>query len=193
MPRSHGNILSFLIFTLQIYQGEWYDDQPRCGEFRSPTAEEETRFVRLLPKGMFHNEFKLPGLTLADPTGIIDIAVSDVRMQSIRRSHASPEDGAEGIYSTQIPAQSLERARKVFHGLTNGNGNSNEAQTISIYRLADVLYELGLSLTAADITEIVTQLELKDTLDVSFSEAVEIASYIHEQKLTSQHQSDDFY
>lgn len=145
--------------------------------------------MRLLPKGMFHNEFKLPGLTLADPNGIIDIAVSDVRMQSIRRSHAGPEDGAEGIYSTQIPAQALEKARKVFHSLTN----SSEAQSISIYRLADVLYELGLSLTAADITEIVTQLELKDTLDVSFSEAVEIASYIHEQKLTSQQQSDDFY
>ncbi len=143
--------------------------------------------MRLLPKGLFHNEFKLPGLTLADPTGIIDIAVSDVRMQSIRKSHAGPEDGADGIYSTQIPAQSLERARKVFHNL------SNEAtQTISIYRLADVLYELGLSLGAADITEIVSQLELKDTLDVSFSEAVEIASYIHEQKLEAEHY-DGFY
>ena len=58
-------------------------------------------------------------------------------------------------------------------------------QGISIYRIEDVLHELGLNLNSNDITEIITQLELKDTLDVSFTEAVEIASYIHEQKAAS--------
>jgi hypothetical protein len=45
--------------------------------------------------------------------------------------------------------------------------------------------QLGLSLNASDVTEIITQLELKDTLDVSFAEVVEIATFIHEQKVTN--------
>lgn len=163
----------------QIYQGEWYDDQPRCGEFRSPTADEEQRFVRLLPKGLYHNDFQLPGLTLADPNEVIDIAVSDVRMNSVHKSHGTEE----GNKQTYIRPYALEKAHKIFKSVSS----KADQQVISIYRLSEVLFELGLDLNASDVAEITAQLELKDTLDISFAEAVEIATYIHEQKQAARH------
>lgn len=147
-------------------------------------TEEETRFARLLPKGLYHNEFQLPSLTLADPTGLIDLAVSDVRMNSVHHAAAFEEGGSGGgsVKPSFIRPYALERALKVFNSLTE----VGKLGVLSIYRLGDVLYELGLSLNATDVTEVIAQLELKDTLDVSFAEAVEIATYIHEQKLETQ-------
>ena len=141
--------------------------------------EEETRFVRLLPKGMYHNEFQLPGLTLADANGIIDVAVSEVRMSSLH--HNTNEISTSMKCSTYIRPYALERAHKVYNSMIQ-QGKSG----VSIYRLSEVLSELGLNMSTADVTEIVAQLELKDTLEVSFAEAVEIATYIHEQKMEAQ-------
>lgn len=121
---------------------------------------------------MYHNEFQLPGLTLANPEGLIDLAVSEVRMNSVH--HTAHNDNTSQSY---IRPYALEKAHKMFNSLL-----APGKQGISIYRLEEVLHELGLNLTSSDITEIISQLELKDTLDVSFTEAVEIASYIHEQK-----------
>jgi Ca2+-binding EF-hand superfamily protein len=127
---------------------------------------------------MFHNEFQLPSLTLADPTGVIDLAVSDVRMNSVHHT----TDLGDSAKAAFIRPYALERAHKVFNSLTE----RGKPGLLSIYRLNDVLHELGLDLNASDVTEVITQLELKDTMDVSFAEAVEIATYIHEQKLEAQ-------
>jgi hypothetical protein len=143
--------------------------------------------MRLLPKGMVHNDFQLPDLKLADPTGLIDIAVSDVRMNSLHNSHGGMQQ-MESLEQTSsyahayIQPHALEKAHALFNSIC-----VTGTHAISIYRLADVLYELGLNLGAHDITEIISQLELKDTLDLSFAEAVEIATFIHEQKASSQH------
>jgi Ca2+-binding EF-hand superfamily protein len=138
--------------------------------------------VRLLPKGMYHNEFQLPSLTLADPTGLIDLAVSEVRMNSVHRNQRESSSKQQAF----IRPLALEKAQKVFNSIMPPG-----KQGVSIYRLGEVLSELGLNLNASDVTEIVSQLELKDTLDVSFAEAVEIAAYIHEQKSAAQRS--DFY
>ncbi|KAJ1436081.1 hypothetical protein B484DRAFT_325311 [Ochromonadaceae sp. CCMP2298] len=172
--KKEGPGLYFYASTKKIYQGEWYDDLPRCGEFRSPSTEEELRFARLLPKGIFQNEFLLPGLTLANPTKIIDIAVSDVRMNSLHKSYAQEDSGQ--VY---IRPEALEHALAVFNKITRG-----DSHVISIYEITDVMHELGLNLSSSDIQEIITQLQVKDTMELSFAEAVEIATFIHEQKLS---------
>jgi Ca2+-binding EF-hand superfamily protein len=137
------------------------------------------RFARLLPKGLYQNEFQLPGLTLANPTKIIDIAVSDVRMNSLHKAYA--QEGAQ-----VIRPESLEQALVVFNNITRGDNH-----VISIYQITDVMHELGLSLTAADIQEIITQLEVKDTMELSFAETVEIATFIHEQKQSAHHTGEE--
>ena len=63
----------------------------------------------------------------------------------------------------------------------NSSSSSNSQQTISIYQMGEVLEQLGLNITSEDIDEIVVQLEMKEANDISFSEAVEVAIYIHER------------
>ena len=68
--------------------------------------------------------------------------------------------------------ENLERAQKAFQQIAGDN------LTISIFRLGEVLNEFGLTITSADIDDIIQQLEMKDAMDVSFSEAVDIANYL---------------
>lgn len=163
---------------MKVYQGEWADDQPRCGEFRHPNEEEELRFVRPLPKGVFHNKFQLPSLTLADSDKVLDVAVSEVRMNSLNKSHS-----ATRLPQNLISKVALEAADAAFNRIAQEEGTPH---AVSIYHMGEVLLQLGLNLTEADIRDIVEQLEVKDTMEVSFSEAVEIATFIHEQKMESE-------
>jgi len=54
----------FYASTRKVYEGEWAEDQPRCGEYREPTAEEEaTKFCAPTVRSQ---SFGLPELALAD-------------------------------------------------------------------------------------------------------------------------------
>lgn len=164
------------VLFFQVYQGEWHLNQARCGEFRDPSNEEELRFLRPLPKGIRANEFELPPLYLANPNGVLDIIVSEIRMDALHRGHSrgyQPEQPVELI----IDQQSLEQANKVFNELSNPDTNLMPA-----YRIGDVLHELGLYLSDQDIYEVITQLKIPEYLEISFSETVEIGTYIHEQR-----------
>lgn len=142
--------------------------------------------MRPLPRGIFHNAFQLPALEVANPTGLLDLAVSEVRMSSLHKSHSrlntSSSSSSAGFVQPDwhcISAEALERANETFKSIA-----TDETQSISIYRMDEVLQQLGLNLTSADIIEIINQLEVKDTFDISFSETVEIATFIHEQKMS---------
>ena len=74
-----------------------------------------------------------------------------------------------------IEAEYLDKALAVFNDL------SEDQETIMIFKLGEVLKHLGLNILPEDINEIITQLEMKDAMYISFSEAVEIAIYIHER------------
>ncbi len=165
-----------------MYQGEWFEDQPRCGEFRVPNNEEALRLVRPLAKGVYHNDFDIPQIGLANPRSIVDMAVSDVRMNSLNKSYArlaTPAADAGGINP-----RNLEYAKIKFQELLGGD---TEADTISIYQSKPVFSELGLNLSGADVGAIISQLELQESLDISFAELVEIAVYIHGEKEQQQH------
>lgn len=167
-----GPGLFYYASTKKIYQGEWFEDQPRCGEFRSPNAEEELRFVRPPPKGVFHNPFSLPELALKNPRNVMELAISEVRIESLNKSLTKPD----GERLTLDPAD-LQRAKFIFTKLSG-----EESSTISIYSLAEVFKHLGLDLHEKDINEIIQQLELTESLEVSFAEVVEIAAFVHGQK-----------
>jgi hypothetical protein len=135
--------------------------------------------VRPLPKGLYHNEFNLPELGLANPRGIVDLAVSEVRMNSLNKSFTR----LSTPFSV-INTGNMECAKERFHELNSAQGES-QSETISIYQSKPVFAELGLNLSAADIDDIIGQLELRDSLDISFTEVVEIAAYIHGEKTSN--------
>ena len=55
---------------IQVYEGEWSSDAPRCGEYRDPTIEEEIRFKESKAANQC---FKLPMLELLDSQSIVNI------------------------------------------------------------------------------------------------------------------------
>jgi hypothetical protein len=62
--------------TLKVYEGEWAEGNPRCGEFRSPTEEEREKMsnsdVQVLP-------FALPQCELEDPFGLLEAAKAETQ------------------------------------------------------------------------------------------------------------------
>lgn len=177
------NISAIYVYNkhIQVYQGEWFEDQPRCGEFRVPNNEEALRLVRPLAKGVYHNDFDIPQIGLANPRSIVDMAVSDVRMNSVNKAFtrlSSPATEGDGG-GANINPRNLDKAKIKFQELLGGD---TESDTVSIYQSKPVFSELGLNLSGADIGAIISQLELQESLDISFAELVEIAVYIHGEK-----------
>jgi hypothetical protein len=134
--------------------------------------------VRPLPKGLYHNEFSLPELGLANPRGIVDLAVSEVRLSSLNKSFTRLSTPFSAINTSN-----MECAKERFQELNSAQGEG-QSETVSIYQSKAVFAELGLNLSAADIDDIIGQLELRDSLQISFTEVVEIAAYIHGEKTT---------
>lgn len=169
--QKEGSGLFYYLSTDKIYEGEWSEDQPRCGEYREPKQPEKFRFHRPHIKHDQKVAYGLPELALADPASVIDRSLAEVRMSKLQNStlHDTPNFG--GV----IEAEYLDKALAVFNEL------SEDQETIMIFKLGEVLKHLGLNILPEDINEIITQLEMKDAMDVSFSEAVEIAIYIHER------------
>lgn len=129
------------------------------------------RLVRPLAKGMFYNEFSLPELGLHNSRGVVDMAISEVRMNSLNKSLvrlSTPQ--------VKINTDLVNIAREKFYLLTKGG------ETLSIYETKVVFSDLGLNVTQEDIDDIIEQLQLTDTLEISFTELVELAAYIHEQR-----------
>jgi len=181
-----GPGLFFYASTKKVYQGEWYEDQPQCGEFRMPTPEEELRLVRPLPKGIYYNEFSLPSLGLANPRQILDLAISEVRMNSLNKSFVR-----QSTPCSVINPRNMEAAKLKFQEFCRTEGGGGvDCDTISIYQSKPIFNELGLNVSVTDIDDIIEQLQIKDTVDISFAEVVEIATYIHSEK--QQQQQQDF-
>ena len=127
--------------------------------------------VRPLAKGMFYNEFNLPELALSNSRSVVDMAISEVRMNSLNKSLvrlSTPQ--------VRINTDLIDVAREKFYLLTKGG------ETLSIYESKVVFGDLGLMVTQEDIDDIIEQLQMSETLDISFTELVELAAYIHEQR-----------
>lgn len=82
-----------------------------------------------------------------------------------------------------INPRNLEAAKTRFHELAAAQGDA-ESDTVSIHQSRPVFNELGLNLSGADVDAIIGQLALQDSLHISFAELVEIAVYIHGEKLS---------
>lgn len=151
----------FYAATQKVYEGEWAANQPCCGEYRAPTADEVQQFrapsVRPQP-------FDLPALGLENAKGVLNASVADVRLANASR---------RGLGVPNITQESLERAKIVFMAAdVEGTG------LVSMWALGGLFMELGISLTTEDTTEILQQLELGGNAELSFPEAIDIATFL---------------
>lgn len=149
----------FYAATQKVYEGEWSDGNPRCGEYREPTAEESERFGSTLLR---IEKFTLPNLSLSNAQSVVDLSVSSIRLENAVK---------RGIVNRNIFSQHhLEAANNAFIQL-----DSRSVGYLPWYKTSEVFRELGLDTSKLDMKQIITQLEMGENGDLTFPEIVDIA------------------
>lgn len=152
--------------TGKVYEGEWAEDQPRCGEYREPSAEEEERFCE---SGIRKQRFELPELTLVEPQELLGLATAAVRSENASR---------RGIASAFLAPEALLEAKRVFVSLDReGSGY------LAFDQISPVLFALGVSvLSSQGVEDLRLELELPVDQPLNFTECVDIGQLILSQQ-----------
>ena len=164
-----GPGIYFYKSTVKVYEGEWFEDQPRCGEIRDPTAFElKSNFI---DEGSgIASGFEMPELELLRPQAVLAEAVAAVRLM---RS-SSFESESVGLEPEPFDAASLERARSMFSDLdVDGRG------AVSAEELQAVLCELDVQAGERALAAVLGELGLdEEDSRVSFPDALDIANML---------------
>jgi hypothetical protein len=153
--------LIFIRVYYQVYEGEWVDGQPKCGEFRDPIVNEENRFGK---SNIRKEAFDLPPLQLKDYKDVLGNTIAEVRNDNMSR---------RGISDAFFPANVIEEAGKVFHTLDKECNGS-----ISIYAADKVFLVLGLDLSRDVLRDILRLVDYQDQPLVSLGDILDITSCI---------------
>lgn len=154
-----------------MYEGEWVNGSPSCGEYREPTKEEEIRFRE---PSIARQCFELPQLGLLDSQSIMDIAKTETRIVNAARRglDVAPTAGAESLGAI-ISKECISRAAITFAALDiNGGG------LLPLSALKPVFHELGSDFSDSNIEAIRLELEIEMDTSLSFPETVDIATYL---------------
>ncbi len=96
----------FYAATQKVYEGEWSDGNPRCGEYREPSPEEMARFGA---SPLRTQTFSLPALGLDNPRGVLDLSMSSVRLENASK---------RGMVTREIfTQQDLQAAAEIYSQL----------------------------------------------------------------------------
>ena len=151
--------------TRKVYEGEWVDNIPKCGEYREPTSDEVSKGT--FDRASIRSEiFTLPEVGVERPTQIVDAAIAELRLSNlINKSDAS--------YS--VSKDSLDRAKDIFSQL-----DSSGTGLVQIYALGVFFECFNIQLTPEDMTQILRELEIDEERggEIPFHIAVDIAVFI---------------
>mmetsp|Transcript_2230 Transcript_2230/g.2197 ORF Transcript_2230/g.2197 Transcript_2230/m.2197 type:complete len:333 (-) Transcript_2230:78-1076(-) len=150
----------FYAATNKVYEGEWVEDSPQCGEFRDPNEDEQTRFGKpLIRKSGFH----LPEIMLTNTRLVLDCTIAATRnMRSINR----------GISANIITNDILRSAEETFAQI-----DINSTGLIHFYEIEPVLNKFGVNLTEESRDELLRILDIAEETEISFPEIVDIVSF----------------
>jgi len=166
----------FYASTRKVYEGEWLQDSPKCGEFREP--EEEDLFGE---SNIRRAAFMMPEIALAHPQDVLSCAVADTRLD--RRS-------AKDLGRADISADVVEAAEQIFMWYVNNNAEPNDEEaetavaategpaTVPFADLVEVFEALGVDLSPALALDVMEQFGIQEETSMSFPEIVDIASFI---------------
>jgi hypothetical protein len=150
----------FYAATNKVYEGEWVEDSPRCGQFRDPNADEQKRFGKPLIK---KSGFNLPDLMLKNTRAVLDTTVAETRNARAQ---------FRGVDVATIDSDTINRAEQVFEEI-----DTERSGLVRFIDLGPVLEVLGVILNEDDVIELMNVLEINADTDISFPEAVDIASF----------------
>lgn len=152
----------FYAATGKVYEGEWAEDQPRCGEYREPSSEEATRFCEPTVR---KESFGLPELGLVDAREVVGIATATTRSENAAR---------RGIANAYISPEALLDAKRVFVQLDVHGSN-----LVPFYSIPPVLLALGVSSIAMlSFDDLQQELELERDQPLSYVECIDIGQLL---------------
>jgi len=156
----------FYAATNKVYEGEWAEDQPRCGEYREPTREELSRFSEPTVRKQV---FDLPEIRLEQPGEVLDMAITNVRMENSDR-RGMVKTGNQPVLSED----NLEELRRIF-----GSLDSNREGVVVLGALGPFFGALGFPDQMDDsMVGLFNQLEIELDQAFSFPEAIDIVNYM---------------
>ena len=155
----------FYASTGKVYEGEWAEDQPRCGEYREPTADEEARFCE---PGVRKQKFDLPELALLEPQEVLGLATASVRSEHAAR---------RGIASAYISPEALVEAKRVFVAL-----DPQASGFVAFGQISHILFALGVSVFSSQhVEDLRRELDLGPDQPLKFTECVDIGQLVLSQ------------
>lgn len=147
--------------TNKVYEGEWVDDCPKCGEFRDPTESESASIGN---PTVFKHQFDLPELSLKNSRAVLDTITAATRLECSVK---------QGILESGFSEETISHAEKIFSDLDTALHGSVEARF-----LGSVFSALGVYITPDDLLVVMSQFSMAAVEDLSFPEVVEIASFL---------------
>lgn len=150
----------FYAATNKVYEGEWVEDSPQCGEFRDPTDDEQKRFGKPLIR---KSGFKLPELMLENTRAVIDCTVA-----ATRNERAS----CRGVSAHGISQESMQIAEELFAEIDTAC-----VGLIPFGSIVPVVAALGVNISESDLLELERVLEVSGETELSFPEVVDIAAF----------------
>jgi hypothetical protein len=152
-----------------VYEGEWMDDEPRCGVYRAPNREEEAKFRE---PSIIRESFSLPELGLKNAQSVVDTAKSETRVMNATLKGVASERLVPAE-SSLPPEHSMQHAKEIFASICDHSGAA------FLISLGPVLMELlGTELTRDDVVELAQQLEIGPDTPLTFPDVVDIATFI---------------
>jgi len=156
----------FYAATSKVYEGEWAEDQPRCGEYREPTGDEKTRFCEPTVRKQM---FDLPEIRLEQPGQVLDMAITNVRMENSDR-RGMVKGGNQPVLSEE----NLDELRRIFASLDTGREG-----VVLLSNLGSFFGALGFPDQFDDsMVSLFDQLEIELDQAFSFPEAIDIVHYM---------------
>jgi hypothetical protein len=147
-----------------VYEGEWVDDSPKCGEFREPTEDELPRFGKA---AIYKLKFALPPLMLENIRSVLDCTIA-----ATRNSRALHRGVANSSAKTNVENDMIERAERVFQ-----EHDTTSSGVIPFNKIHFILEVLDVHLSQDDISDLMLQLEIMPNTGVSFPEIIDIATF----------------
>jgi len=148
--------------TRKIYEGEWVNDHPKCGEYRDPRSDELNRYGETKIR---QEHFTLPPIGLEDPKGVLDTSITSVRLENSNK---------RGVSTGVFDVETVARAKEAYARM-----DINKVGSISA-RSSEVVFEaLGINSQNFDLGQIFYELDIGETVELSFPEIIDIAMYIY--------------
>jgi hypothetical protein len=143
--------------TAKVYEGEWVQDTPRCGEYKDASHADAAR------AGQPDESFSLPELRLLRPKGVLNEVVARIHNERAGRFQ----------HGKAYTADEVTELQRLFDAAdTSGEGQ------VPITQLHGLLLSAGAAVEEQTIAQLLTELQAGDTATIQFADMLGIINLL---------------